>query len=195
MYIDVIHNPHEILRKTRIFMIRTLFCFQENYKIVRERNPLMTEILIALSNVLHTLATIVFVGHYLLLSLLYIPALSNTENGGAVLSDISKRSRLWLYIAFGIFAITGVFLTMIDPNYMGLGKFKNLWSGLMLAKHILILAIIVFGFWFNVILCVGPKMLSTSNSTSPILRFRTYSNLIAICGVLVLLLTAFAQIK
>lgn len=154
----------------------------------------MADILIALSNVLHTLATIVFVGHYLLLSVLYIPALSKIENGGVVLSDISKRSRLWLYIAFGIFAITGVFLTMIDPNYLGLGKFRNFWSVWMLAKHILILVIIVIGFWFNVIQRVGPKMLSTSNSTSSILRFRTYSNLMAICGVLVLLLTAFAQI-
>ena len=39
----------------------------------------MSHILIAASVWLHTLATIIFIGHYLLLSLLYLPALSKGE--------------------------------------------------------------------------------------------------------------------
>jgi uncharacterized membrane protein len=56
----------------------------------------MSQILAALSTWLHVLATIILIGHHLLLSLIYLPGL--TKNGldaasGANLSEISKRSR------------------------------------------------------------------------------------------------------
>jgi hypothetical protein len=38
-------------------------------------------------------------------------------------------------------------------------------------------------------------MMSSNNPAPAIARFRTYVNAMAICGVLVLLLTAFAQAK
>ena len=156
----------------------------------------MSQFLIPLSNVLHTLATVVFIGHYLLLSLLYLPVLSKMEQGGAAaLSEISKRSRVWLYIALGLFAATGIYLTLVDPHYLGLGKLQNAWSVLMLVKHILILGMIGLGFWFNVIVRVGSLLRSTSNSAVGVARLRLYSNLMSICGVLVLILTAIAQIE
>lgn len=156
----------------------------------------MSQFLIPVSNVLHTLATVIFIGHYLLLSLLYLPVLSKMEQGGATaLSEISKRSRVWLYIALGLFAVTGIYLTLVDPCYLGLGNFQNPWSVLMLVKHILILGMIGVGFWFNVILRIGLLLRSTSNSALGVSRLRLYSNLMSACGVLVLILTAIAQVK
>ncbi len=156
----------------------------------------MAQFLIPLSNVLHTVATVIFIGHYLLLSLLYLPVLSKMELGGAAaLSEISKRSRVWLYIALGLFAATGIYLTLVDPYYIGLGKFQNPWSVLMLVKHILILGMVGLGFWFNVIVRVGSLLRSTSNSALGVARMRIYSNLMSVCGVLVLILTAVAQVK
>jgi uncharacterized membrane protein len=156
----------------------------------------MSQFLIPLSNVLHTLATVIFIGHYLLLSLLYLPVLSKMEQGGtATLSEISKRSRVWLYIALCLFAMTGIYLTLVDPYYLGLGKFQNPWSVLMLVKHILIVGMIGLGFWFNVIVRVGSLLRSTSNSALGVARLRWYSNAMSICGVLVLILTAIAQVK
>jgi uncharacterized membrane protein len=151
----------------------------------------MSQILIALSFWLHSLATIVFIGHYLLLALIYLPVLSSA--GGTVLSEVSKRSRSWLYVSLLIFALTGVYLTFVDPNYLGIGDFGNIWSILMLVKHILILAMIGMGFWFNAILRVGPLMVSNSGAAQAFARFRQYSNLMAITGILVLLLTAISQ--
>jgi uncharacterized membrane protein len=156
----------------------------------------MSQFLIPLSNVLHTLATVIFIGHYLLLSLLYLPVLTKMEQGGtAALSEISKRSRVWLYIALGLFAVTGIYLTLVDPYYLGLGNFQNPWSVLMLVKHILILGMIGVGFWFNVIVRVGSLLRSTSNSALGVSRLRLYSNLMSACGILVLILTAIAQLK
>lgn len=153
----------------------------------------MSQILIALSVWLHALGTVVLIGHYLLLSLIYLPVLAN--NNGAALSEISKRSRPWMYISLLIFIVTGIYLTFADPNYLGIGNFSNLWAILMLLKHLLIVGMIGLGFWFNALLRVGPMMSSNNSAELGIRRFRTYSNLMAISGVLVLLLTALAQVE
>lgn len=150
----------------------------------------MSQILISLSTWLHALATVVFVGHYLLLAVIYIPALA--KNGPA-LSEISKRSRYWMYASLVIFMVTGIYLTFVDPNYQGIGNFDNFWAAMMLVKHILIVAMIVLGFWFNALLRVGP-MMSSNHPEQAIDRFCKYVNVMAVCGVSVLLLTALAQV-
>lgn len=112
---------------------------------------------------------------------------------GALLSEISGRSRAWLYASLVAFLVTGVYLTVADPNYLGFADFGNPWGILMLVKHILVLGMIAAGFWFNAILRVGPQMSSNSGAAQAIRRFRSLANLMAVLGVLVLLLTALAQ--
>ena len=154
----------------------------------------MTPILIALSYWLHTLATVVFIGHFVLLATIYMPVLSRAGNGAA-LSEISKRSRQWLYGSMLVFVITGVYLMIVDPNYLGIGNFGNFWGVVMLIKHILIIVMVAIGFWFNAIMRVGPLMSSNTGAVQAISRFRWYVNAMALSGVLVLLLTALAQVK
>jgi uncharacterized membrane protein len=153
----------------------------------------MLQLLIDLSVWLHALATTVFIGHFLLLSLIYLPVLA--KDNATLLSEISKRSRRWMYISILIFVITGTYLTFADPNYLGFANFGNLWGILMLVKHILILGMIAMGFWFNAILRVASMMSSNSGATQATGRFRLYVNLMAISGVLILLLTALAQLE
>lgn len=151
----------------------------------------MTQFLISISTWLHAIATVVFIGHFVLLAGIYLPALSKN---GTALSEISKRSRPWMYASLLIFAITGTHLMMIDSGYLGFMDFGNFWGIVMLVKHILVFAMIVLGFWFNAILRVGP-MMSSNHPEQAIARFRQYVNVMAICGVLVLLLTALAQVE
>ncbi len=153
----------------------------------------MSQILIALSVWLHALGTVVLIGHYLLLSGIYLPVL--TRYNGNILSEISKRSRSWMYVSLLIFMVTGIILMFADPNYLGVGNFSNVWAVMMLVKHILVVGMIALGFWFNAILRVGPMMGSNNSAELGIRRFRLYSNLMAISGVLVLLLTALAQVE
>lgn len=158
----------------------------------------MSQILSLLSVWLHALATVVLIGHYLLLALIYLPVLQQNRPdlpGGVILSEISKRSRPWLYASLLTFILTGIYLTVIDTNYLGLADFGNLWGILMLIKHILVVAMIVMGFGFNVILRVGPVLRSTTGAAEAFGRFRLYVYLMAISGVLVLLLTAIAQVE
>jgi uncharacterized membrane protein len=151
----------------------------------------MSLILISLAVWFHAIGTIILIGHYFLLSVIYLPVLE--QNGGAFLSQISKRSRPWMYASLLVFMVTGIYLTFADPNYLGVGDFGNLWGVLMLIKHMLIVGMIGMSFVFNGLLRVGPMMSSNNSSHLAIRRFRLYSNLMAISGVLVLLLTALAQ--
>ena len=153
----------------------------------------MSQILNGLSVWLHALATIVFIGYFLLLALIYLPVLGMKDF--SILSEISKRSRPWVYVSLLIFAITGVYLTFVDPNYLGLGNFGNPWAILMLVKHLLILGMIAIGFWFNAILRIGPMLNSNHGAARAIGLYRLYVNLMAIAGFLLLLLTAFAQVE
>jgi uncharacterized membrane protein len=153
----------------------------------------MSSILIALSIWLHALATVVLIGHYLLLSVIYIPIL---EKGGALfLSQISKRSRPWMYSSLVIFMVTGIYLMFVNPEYLGVGNFGNLWSVMMLVKHLLVVGMIGLGFWYNAFLRVGSMMASNNHAELGIRRFRMYSNLMAIAGIWVLLFTAIAQMR
>ncbi len=156
----------------------------------------MSQFFTALSYWLHSLATIVFIGYFLLLALIYQPVLLKTEtipNGGLALSQISKRSRYWMYASLLVFLITGILLMYLDPQYLGLGNFTNVWSFMMLVKHLMILVMVGMGFWFNFILRVGPMMNANPIPVASTARFRKYTNAMAITGVLVLLLTAIAQ--
>jgi len=153
----------------------------------------MSQLLLALSTWLHASATVLLIGHYLLLALIYLPVLSHEQGGGVVLSAVSKRSRYWLYASLLVFAITGIHLTVADANYLSLGSFGNPWSILMLVKHILVLAMIALGFWYNAVLRVGPAMRSDIEGARAIARFSLYAKLMAGVGLIVLLLTAIAQ--
>ena len=156
----------------------------------------MIQTMIALSFWLHGLATVVLIGHYLLLALIYLPVFAKNQASpvsGMILSEISKRSRVWMYASLGVFIVTGIYLMFADPNYLGVGDFGNLWSILMLVKHTLIVGMLGAGFWYNAILRVGPQMISNSGSAQAFVHFRQYSVQMAIAGALVLLLTAISQ--
>ncbi len=157
----------------------------------------MSQAFFSLFTWLHAIATVIFIGHYLLFSLLYLPAFAGVkaEIAGPILSDVSKRSRVWMYASLLVFMVTGIYLMFVDPNYRGVGNFGNPWAVAMLVKHILIVAMIGMGFFYNAILRVGPMMSSNNSATTAIARFGLYSKLMAVCGVLVLLLTAFAQFE
>jgi uncharacterized membrane protein len=155
----------------------------------------MSPVLVALSLWLHAMATVVFIGYYVLLALIYLPALRTgaQESVGATITRISKHSRTWLYVSLVIFALSGAHLTLVDPDYLGLGNFSNPWTILMLVKHTVILIMVGMGFWFNAILHVGPLASSNTGAAQAIARFRCHANWMAGSGMAVLLLTAIAQ--
>jgi uncharacterized membrane protein len=156
----------------------------------------MSQFFIIVSYWLHSLATVVLIGNFILLALVYLPVfVINQDNSasGMIFSELSRRSRGWLYAAFVIFILTGIYLTLVDPNYLGLGNFGNTWSVLMLVKHILVVGMIGVGLVYNAVLRIGPQFKSGIDLPAAFSRFKLYSYLMAGLGMLVLLLTAVSQ--
>lgn len=167
------------------------FVFENHHN--SERNYRYVTIINHIINLASFTGYVVMIGYYLLLIMIFIPTLSN--GGETYLSEISRRSRAWLYISLGIFLLTGFYLMLVDANYMGIGKFNNPWSILMLVKHLLILGMIGIGFWVNMIWRAGQRLRTDEQPAQALGRFRWYANTMGILGAAILLLTAVSQVQ
>lgn len=153
----------------------------------------MSTFLIALSTWLHSLATVVFVGHYLFLSRVYLPVFERQAKGDALrklLEKVSSRLRPYFGGSLLIFILTGTYLMMINKDYLGLGNFfGNAWSVLIVIKHVL-----VFAFLALAIFSERAIMAKISDEQPQALKqFRLSLGVNTLLGILILLLTTIAQ--
>ncbi len=97
-----------------------------------------------------------------------------------------------------IFIVTGVYLMLVNKQYVGIGRFDNTWSTVLLIKHIVVLVMIGIGAATQ----VGPMRqleaaLPTADEAriqSAVARLKTLEIIGMIGGVVVLLLTAIAAV-
>ena len=153
----------------------------------------MSLFVIALSTWLHTLATVVFIGHYLFLSLVYLPVFERQANGDALresLEQVSRRSRPFFGGSLLTFLVTGTHLMLINQDYLGVGNFfGNAWSALIVTKHLLVLAFLALAIFSE-----RAFMAKISDQQPQALRqFRLMLAANTILGLLILLLTTAAQ--
>lgn len=153
----------------------------------------MSTLIIALSIWLHSLATVVFVGYYLFMSLVYLPVFERHAQGSALrelLEQVSTRLRPYFGGSLLIFIVTGTYLMVINEDYLGLGDFfGNAWSVLIVVKHVLVLAFLALAIYSERFVMVKiseqrPQALS---------QFRQALGINTGLGILILLLTTAAQ--
>lgn len=153
----------------------------------------MSAYLVVLSTWLHILATIVWLGYYLFTSLIYLPVFERQMQANALrdlLEQVSARLRPFFGGALLIFLVTGTHLMLINEKYLGLGNFfGNLWSVLIVVKHILVLAFLVLAVFSE------RAYLSQISDQKPqaLSQFRWAVNINTVIGLVILLLTSIAQ--
>jgi uncharacterized membrane protein len=147
----------------------------------------MIDLLIVVCNWLHTLATVVLVGHYCLLALVYWPLVAG-PGGAGLLPSVAERARPYLSAAVLVFIATGTYLMLMDDQYLGLGAIGNTWSWLLIIKHVLVLALIALAIYAD-------RTLAPLAAADPAARSRYRLMLLAwlVGGVGVLLMTAIMQ--
>ena len=153
----------------------------------------MLNLLVAFSNWLHILATIVMIGYHFLTSLIYLPVLERHLQANALrglLEQVSARLRPFFGGSLLIFLVTGTHLMLINRNYLGLGNFfANPWSVLIVIKHVLIVAFLALA-----VLSERAFLEQISDQKPEALRqFRQALNVNTAVGVIILLLTSIAQ--
>lgn len=153
----------------------------------------MSDILVALSTWLHSLATIVMIGYFVFTSLVYLPVFESLMRADALcelLERISRRLKPFFGGSLLIFLVTGTHLMLVNPSYMGLGNFfANPWSILIIVKHVLVVPFIGLAFYSE-----RAYMSKISDQNPQALKlFRQAVGADTILGALILLLTTFAQ--
>lgn len=154
----------------------------------------MSNLLVALSTWLHVLATIVFVGYYLFLGLIYLPVFERRMQADALrelLEQVSARLRPFFGGALLVFIVTGTHLMLINKSYAGLGNFfVNPWSTLIVVKHVLVVAFLAVAVYSE-----RAYMGQISDRKPEALKhFHWALNINTALGVLIVLLTSIAQV-
>jgi len=98
---------------------------------------------------LHTLAMMIVLGYYGVLGRMVLPALRRTlepRQLATSLVAVERRARPLLIISIALFAITGVYLMVVDEQYTGLGNIGgSTWAALVLTKHLVVAALVGVG--------------------------------------------------
>ncbi len=153
----------------------------------------MSTYVVALSTWLHALATVVFIGHYLFLGLVYLPVLERQAHGSALrelLEAVSSRLRPFFGGSLLIFLVTGTHLMLINEDYLGLGNFfGNAWSMLIVVKHVLVLAFLALAIFSERAIMVR----ISDQQPQALQQFRLTLGANIVLGLLILLLTTAAQ--
>lgn len=96
--------------------------------------------LIGLSNTIHLLATVVWLGWSALLPLVIAPQVAEAHGDGAAgVARLYRRGAPLAYGALAALGATGMLQMGAHPQYEGMFSLTNPWSGLLFVKHLLIL--------------------------------------------------------
>lgn len=104
---------------------------------------------LALSLFFHILATVIWIGGLLMTMLLVYPAVRRVLQEQPALYRLLSRLRTRFYsisnLCLVTLIVTGLFQMTADPYYDGFLTFDNTWSQVMLAKHGLIVLMVITG--------------------------------------------------
>ena len=94
---------------------------------------------------LHNLSTVILIGYYFILALVYLPAFGTDSKGsniGQMIEQVSSRTRILIIASLVGLIVTGLFLMFMDPGYKSFDDLSSTWGFLILAKHVLLVIMI-----------------------------------------------------
>lgn len=110
-------------------------------------------------NFLHLLATVTWIGGMATNILIILPSTREVLEpavSGKFIGAVMKRFRLIAYVSMAILIICGVALTVLNENFVGPEQFVNIWSQIILVKHLFVAALVLLSIYSFEI--VNPKV-------------------------------------
>jgi uncharacterized membrane protein len=161
------------------------------------RSARMNPIVLSICLTLHTLATILLAGNYLIAALVILPVLRRLapeQEQSRLLPALVTGMRPWVLGSIGIFIVTGAWMMVADPQYTGFLQLTNTWSLLMYAKHLVVLGCIVLGVYLD--MGIARRLAEPQNADRPglLARFRLINGLTAAGCVIIVLMTGALQV-
>jgi len=103
-------------------------------------------ILASITNFLHLFATVAWFGAMTANAIILLPAIRNNleaTTASKLMGAVLNRFGVIVYTSIGVLVITGLEMTRINENSVGLMQFKNIWSTVSSIKHIIMIFLII----------------------------------------------------
>lgn len=113
-------------------------------------------LLVAFSNTVHLLSTVLWIGWSALLALLIAPRAAAAHAPGGWESALLRRGGAVAYGALAALGATGMLQMGAHPSYSGLFQVDSFWSRLLLIKHLLVIASTILIFYLG--LAISPRL-------------------------------------
>lgn len=158
----------------------------------------MKEVILAASYWLHLTATVVWIGGIFFILFITIPSAKQVlgAEAGKLMGEISKRFTPLVNYSIILLIVTGIALTGLNKQFLGIGNFGNNWILTLTLKHVLVLGMIVVHFYRGLVLT--PKIARTDSATEKTPLQKLSLNLVKVnfcLGVVVLLLSGITAIS
>ncbi len=154
-------------------------------------------VLLSIVNWLHLAATITWLGAMVTNMLVLMPAARETLEPpvmGRFMGSFMKKFRPLVYTCIIALVVTGVIMMLLNRHYLGIFDFGNLWTGLLLVKHVLIIIIVVMVIYAFEVLAPKVGKLAAAGPSPEFAKLQKLQMNIAMAGLVmalsVLLLTS-----
>lgn len=152
----------------------------------------------ALNNFFHLLATVVWIGGIFMILLVILPGAKASLDSAPMISglmrEITKRFTPMANISIVVLIVSGIVAACYDTNSKNILDFRNYWNQMMILKHVFVASMIIIHFYRGLVLNPKIARLSAELEESGIAKLKKYSlNLVWInflLGLAVLILSA-----
>ena len=158
----------------------------------------MSEIILAFSYWLHSIGIVIWIGGIFFILFIVLPAGKKVlgMEASKLMAEISKRFTPIANYSIIIVVVTGVVLTAVNKQFLGIGNFGNSWSLGLIVKHVGVLAMVVVHFYRGLLL--SPKIARTEAVAKKSSLQKLSLNLVKVnfcLGLIVLLFSAVMSIQ
>lgn len=105
--------------------------------------------ILTLSQWLHLLSTVVWLGGLTLMALVAWPAVRKRVLDPGQWAQLQQRFTPWANLSIVILWVTGFLQMTADTNYEGFLNFSSLWAQAILIKHLAVIGMMVFGLYLQ----------------------------------------------
>lgn len=154
----------------------------------------MNLMILATSNFLHLIATVVWIGGISMILLVIMPGAKASLESGPVISglmkEISKRFTFMANISIVVLIITGIIIVLYDKTVTYNLDFSIHWNLAMFLKHIIAAFMMIIHFYRGLLLIPKIGKLSAQGEEPSVIRLQKFSlNLVKanlVLGVIIL---------
>ncbi len=154
-------------------------------------------VLLSIVNWLHLAATVTWFGAMVTNMLVLMPTARETLEPpimGRFMGSFMKRFRPLVYLSITALVVTGVIMMLLNQNYLGLFDFGNVWTWLLLVKHVVIIVMVVMVIYAFETLAPKAGKLAVAGPSPALAKLQKLQMNIAMAGLLtalaILLLTS-----